>query len=85
MRMDRIKAQIPTLECSAVAELPSRTPSPEWDYAVSTAVSRLNEGWIMPDTRCRPTVEAEFAAFLSAYAMLPEEMDAAALARLGAA
>lgn len=47
---------------------PVRTPSPEWDQAVCTAAARLNEGWILPETRCHPAVVEELAATLCAYA-----------------
>jgi hypothetical protein len=85
MKMDRIQAPTPTIECSTPTGFARRTSSPEWQHAVSSAISCLSEGWILPDTKCHPAVEAELAAFLSAYGMLSEEIDVAALAHRGVA
>jgi hypothetical protein len=85
MRMDRIEAQHLATECSAAMRLPDQTPSPEWEQAVSSAAKCLHEGWILPDTKCHPAVEAELAALMSAYGMLPNEIDVPSLLRLAGA
>jgi hypothetical protein len=42
-------------------------PGSLWDQAVSKAAARLDEGWILPETRCDPEVAEELAAVLCAY------------------
>jgi hypothetical protein len=39
----------------------------DWDIAVNTASAHLNEGWILPETKCHPAVAEELAALYSAY------------------
>ncbi len=85
MKMDRILAPNPAAECSTATRFPERVPSSEWEQAVSSAANCLSEGWILPDTKCHPAVEAELAAFLSAYGMLPDAIDLAVLAQMRAA
>jgi hypothetical protein len=76
MGMDSIKARIrETIELTGTARQPRRRPLPErdqaaspgWDQAVCTATARLNEGWILPETRCHPAAAEELAVFLCAY------------------
>jgi len=52
-----------------VASAPAkRNPTtPGLDQAVCSAEARLNEGWILPETKCHPAIAAELAAFLCAY------------------
>ena len=85
MKMDRILARSAIAECSTGMRLPEPTPSREWEQADSSAANCLNAGWILPGTKCHPAVEVELAALLSAYGMLPDEIDAAALIERGAA
>jgi hypothetical protein len=42
-------------------------PSPEWDQAVCNAAARLNEGWVLPETRCHSGAAEELAVLLCAY------------------
>ena len=68
MREDRIKTRVQKItEIPLAVKLVVRTPSPEWDQAVSAAAARLNEGWVLPETECHPAVAEELAAFLCAY------------------
>lgn len=65
MGMDRIKARVrKTVELTNVMK---RTPSSEWDQAVRNAASHMNDGWILPETKCDPASAEELAALLCAY------------------
>ena len=54
-------------EVTSKTKPPVQAPSHGWDLAVCSAAARLNEGWILPETRCHPAVAEELAAFLCAY------------------
>jgi hypothetical protein len=65
MAMDLIKARVrKTIELSGTTQQP---PSPGWDQAVCIAAARLNEGWVLPETRCYSLAAEELAVFLCAY------------------
>jgi hypothetical protein len=56
-----------TTELPRSATLSGQAPNPEWNQAVRAAADRLNEGWILPETKCHPAAAEELAAFLCAY------------------
>lgn len=50
----------------------------DWEDAMETAADRLNDGWVLPETRCRPTatgVVEELSNLLCAYGMTHEEAE----------
>jgi len=51
-----------------------RAPRLDWGQAVRAATARLDEGWELPETKCDPAVEEEFAALLCAYGVLGDEV-----------
>jgi hypothetical protein len=57
-----------TVELSGTTDLRGQGASSGWEGAVSSAAARLNEGWVLPETRCNPASAEELAAFLCAYA-----------------
>lgn len=59
--------QILTTVNRSVTSSPPELASPGWDQLVCSAATRLNEGWVLPETRCHPAVAEELAAFLCAY------------------
>jgi hypothetical protein len=65
MRKARV---LKTVELPLMANSQAGAPSAEWDQAVCSAEARLNEGWVLPETKCHPAVAEELAAFLCAYA-----------------
>jgi len=68
MGVDRIKAQVrKTIELSGAVTLPRKVMSAEWEQAVCSATARVNEGWILPETKCNSAAGEELAAFLCAY------------------
>ena len=63
------KTQTPRMiELSAIASQHGHGASSGWDGAVCSAAARLNEGWVLPETRCTPAIAEELAALLCAYA-----------------
>jgi hypothetical protein len=68
MGIKGIKVQVRnTTELPRPAMSSRQAPAGEWDQAVHAAAVRLNEGWVLPETRCHPAVAEELAAFLCAY------------------
>lgn len=63
MDMARVRSEV-----SRANELTVRVPRGGWDQAVHIAAARLNEGWILPETRCQDAAAEELAALLCAYA-----------------
>jgi hypothetical protein len=51
-----------------------QAPRLDWGQAVRAATARLDEGWELPETKCDPAVEEEFAALLCAYGVLGDEV-----------
>ena len=45
----------------------SFSQSLDWDREVCSATARLNEGWVLAETRCHPAIAEELAALLCAY------------------
>ena len=52
----------------AVADRPRAAASTGWEQAVCSATARLNEGWVLEETKCHSAVAEELAAFMCAYA-----------------
>ena len=59
--------------------------SREWERAVVAAEARLNEGWVLAETRCASPAAEELAAFLSAYGVPSDDPCSNALAGMGLA
>jgi len=66
MGTNRIKGRVSKTLPDAVKS-PAKSRSPEWEQAVCSAAARLNEGWVLPETKCNPAVAEELAALLCAY------------------
>jgi hypothetical protein len=74
MAQPREKGEAATLSAAAlILERQYESKELDWDHAVGTAAAHLNEGWVLPRTRCFPTgVEEELAAFYFAYGLFDE-------------
>jgi hypothetical protein len=57
-----------TIELSVDIDPLGQGASSGWEGEVCSAAARLNEGWVLPETRCNPAIAEELAAFLCAYA-----------------
>ncbi len=78
-RAPRFESQATSYEVSSVVQgsqystLKHECESHHWDEVVCAAATRLNDSWVLPNTRCHAAgagLEEELAAFMCAFGVL---------------